>query len=419
NTMENKVKDLKGSRAEEEGEQASSESDTQTMESLLQEQSEFEAKLERRDIVWVKVISVSEGNVLVDVGEKREAVIPASEFPPDEPPSSGKRVAAVFVSRGRGEKPTLLSAAKARWKLGWEVVVKAHAEKARVRGRVTSAIKGGFLVDVGGVNGFLPSSLSDLRPVRNPQSMVGTGVRCYIIELNAEKGQLVLSRKAVLEEETRKRKEKLFASLKVGQIRIGRVVRVAEPGLFVDIGGLDGIVHTADIAWKDPEGAKAKTERGKKVRVRVLRVESEAERVSLGMKQLTPPPGDSVRKKHPLKSVVRGKVAEILPEGVRIRVSEGESAFCPVLELPVDGVEIPRDRSERYDRIAKAPQLPPIWPKAGEEVAGLVIGVHATTFEVELSIKRYEAIQDKKRVAQYTKGAPPLTLGQLLNPDGE
>lgn len=414
--MENDVDETKDIPA---GEEAEPEPETQTMESLLQEQSEFESKLERRDIAWVKVISVSGGSVLVDIGEKREAVIPASEFPAEDPPSAGKRVAAVLVSRGRGEKPTLLSAAKARWKLGWDAVVKAFEEKARVRGRVTSAVKGGFLVDIGGVGGFLPSSLSDLRPVRNPQSMVGTGVRCYIIELNKDKGQLVLSRKAVLDEEVRKRKEKLFSALKVGQIRIGRVVRAGEPGLFVDIGGLEGIVHTSDIAWKDPEGAKAKTERGKKVRVRVLRVEPEAERVALGIKQLLPHPGDAVRKKHPLKSVVRGKVAEITPEGVRVRVSESETAFCPVAELPVDGVEIPRDRSERYDRSAKAPQLPPIWPKPGEEVAGLVIGVRATTFEVELSIKRYEAIQDRKRVAQYTKAAPPLTLGQLLNPDGE
>jgi ribosomal protein S1 len=398
-----------------EGEPEAAGPQEQTMESLLQGQADFEAKLERREVVWVKVVQALPDNILVDIGEKREAVIPASEFPEDDRPAPARRVPAILVSRGRGEKPTVLSTAKARWKLGWEQAIKAHEEKARVKGRVLSAIKGGFIVDVGGVRGFLPASLADLRPVRNPKSMVGTGVRCRIVELNKEKGQIVLSRRMVLEEELQKRREKLLDSLRPGEVRIGRVVRVFEEGLLVDIGGFEAVVPTVEISWKDPEGAKSRVERGQKVRGRVLRIEKAECKVVLGMKQLTAHPADALRKRHPLKSVVKGTVSEILPDGVRLKLAGQEAAFCPVSELPVEGVEMPQDRFDRGNR----PVLPPVWPKVGEEFSGIVIGIQQATFEVAISIKRFEAIQDRKRVAQYLKGAPPLTLGQLLSPGEE
>lgn len=406
---------MEGEGALMEGE-APAEAEGQTMESLLQAQSDFETKLDKREVVWVKVVQSLPDNVLVDIGEKREAVIPASDFPAEEKPAAGRRVPAILVSRGRGEKPTMLSYSKARWQLGWEQAVKAFEEKARIRGRVESAIKGGFIVDVNGVRGFLPSSLADVRPVRNPKAMVGTGVRCQIIELNKEKGQIVLSRRAILEEETKKRREKLIGELKTGEIRIGRVVRVSEQGVHVDLGGLDALLPTAELAWKDAEAAKAKIERGQKVRAKVIRIEEG--KVTLGLKQLMSHPADALRKKYALKSVVKGKVEEIhKDQGVRIRLNAQDTAFCQVAELPVEGADIRPERGERFDRMApKGPPPPAIWPKVGDEVSAIVIGIHQSTFEVAVSIRRFEAIQDRKRVAQYMKGAPALTLGQLLNP---
>jgi len=389
------------------------EAEGQSMAHLLEEQAEFHTKLEKREVVWVKVVQVSTDQVLVDIGEKNEAVIPLSEFPAGEAPTAGRRVPAILVKRGHGDRqPTTMSAAKARWKLGWELALKAFADKARVRGKVLSSVKGGFLVD-GGVTAFLPSSLADLRPVRKPEALIGTGVRCVILELNQEKGQMVISRKAVLEEEAGKRKTKMLEELKPGMIRIGRVVKSSELGLVVDIGGLEGVVHTADVAWRDAEAAKAKVERGAKVRVRVLKIEAEDGKVSLGMKQLTAHPGDALRKKYAPKSVVKGEVKEILPEGVRVAINATDTAFCEVAELPVDGIEPKR---EKWDR-EKGPTLPPIWPKVGDKVSGIVLGIGGPNFEVAISIKRFEAIQDRKHVQRYLKGAPPLTLGQLFNLD--
>ncbi|MFH1723214.1 MAG: S1 RNA-binding domain-containing protein [Elusimicrobiota bacterium] len=398
------------------GQQASAasaaEPEEQTMESLLNEQSEYQDKLKSREVVWVKIVQIGKEQILVDIGEKSEAVIPASEFPEGQAPEPGRRIPAVLVSRGRGDHPTMMSTEKARWRMGWDVVAKAFEEKVRVKGKVTSAIRGGFLVDVNGVTGFMPASQSDLRPVRKPDAMVGTGVRCYVIELNKDKSQVILSRRAVLEEDSRQRREKLLSDLKVGSVRIGRVMRVNEHGVFIDIGGIDGLVRNEDVAWKEPEQAKGKLSRGQKLRVRVLKIDQDEAKVVLGFKQLTPHPADALRRRYPVKSVVTGKVSEILKEGVRIKLSRGDTAYCPARELQVEGGDPTQGRADR--RV----ELPPLWPAEGESVSGIVTGIQQATFEVSVSIRRYESIQERKRVARYLKGSPPLTLGDLLNPEG-
>ncbi|MBI5595214.1 MAG: S1 RNA-binding domain-containing protein [Elusimicrobia bacterium] len=402
------------------------EAEGESMEALLKEHTDFHDKLAKREVVWVKVIQVGAENVLVDIGEKNEGVIPLSEFPADEKPAAGRRVPAVLVRKGRGDSPTTLSAEKARWQLGWETVLKAHAEKQRVKGKVKGAVKGGFLVDVSGVTGFMPASLADLRPVRKPELLVNTGVRCYIVELDKSKGQMILSRRAVLEEDASKRRDKILGEISVGMVRVGRVTRIGEPGVFVDVGGLEGLVHTEDVAWKDAEEAKKKLERGAKLRVKVVKVEDG--KVSLSLKQLVPHPADALRKKYPIKGVVKGVVAEVLKEGVRIKLQKGDPAFCPLRELPTEGGDPtggrPRDRDfgagpSFGGRGDKRDQLPPIWPKVGDEIGGIVLGVHQPTYEVLVSIRRYDSIQERKQVAKYMRGAPPLTLGQLLNPDAE
>lgn len=397
----------------------------ESMEALLKEHTDFHEKLAKREVVWVKVVLVTGDQVLVDVGERNEAVIPLSEFPEDEKPVAGRRVPAVLVKKGGGDRPTQLSAEKARWQLGWEGVVKAHAEKQRVKGKVKGSVKGGFLVDVGGVTGFMPASLADVRPVRKPELLLNTGVRCYIVELDKGKGQVILSRRAVLEEDAGKRREKVLGEMESGGVRIGRVVRVSELGILVDVGGAEGFIANEDVAWKDGAEAKKKFERGAKVRAKVLGVADG--KVKLGLKQLTPHPGDAVRRKYPVKAVVKGVVAEVLKEGVKVKLAKGDMAFCPMRELPTQGGDPTQGRADRFDTMMgqrgggreRREDLPVVWPKVGDEVGGIVLGVHNPTYEVLVSIRRYDAIQERKQVAKYLRGAPPLTLGQLLNPDAE
>ncbi|MBI5203118.1 MAG: S1 RNA-binding domain-containing protein, partial [Elusimicrobia bacterium] len=256
-------------------EQAEAESREPSMEGLLAAAAQFQEKLKAREVVWVKVVQITADGVLVDIGEKHEALIPASEFPAESKPAAGTRVPAVLVNLGRGDSPAVLSHQKARGQLGWNQAMKAHQEKARVRGTVTKAIKGGFTVDVAGVQAFLPASLADLRPVRKPETLVGSGVRCYIIEVDQSKRQLVLSRKAVLEEEVKKRKNKMLESLKVGEVMIARIGPSNPTGVSVNLGGVDAFIANSDVSWKEPEKAKAALKYGDKARVKVLRVDLE------------------------------------------------------------------------------------------------------------------------------------------------
>lgn len=405
----------------------------ESMEALLKEHTDFQEKLNKREVVWVKVILVKGEVVLVDIGERNEAVIPLSEFPSDEKPTVGRRVPAILVHRGRGDQPAQMSIEKARWSLGWEGVVKAHAQKQRIKGKVKGSVKGGFLVDVGGVTGFMPASLADLRPVRKPEILVNTGVRCYIVELDKGKGQMILSRRAVLEEDASKRRDKILGEITVGMIRVGRVTRVSEAGIFVDVGGLEGLVHNEEIAWGPFDEAKKKVERGAKLRVKVLTVENA--RVSLGLKQLLPHPADALRKKYLVKAVVNGKVSEILKDGVRIKLSKGDAAHCAAKELPTEGGDPTRGRADRFDgggshggggggrggggRPDRNEGLPPLWPKVGDEVGAIVIGINQPTLEVTVSIRRFDAIQERKSVAKYMRGAPPVTLGQIFNRESD
>lgn len=367
----------------------------ETMEALLAQQAAMTKKLAEKEVAWVKVTQVNQDQVLVDIGEKRDGVVPLAEF--DHPPSVGQRIPVVLAG-SRREGAVTLSHKRAQAQLGWQNAVKAFNEKARVRGQVRSSIKGGFLVDVGGVTGFLPASLADLRPVRVPQRMIGMGVRCYIIEINQDKKQLVLSRKAVLEEEVAKRKVKILSEIKVGQICVGRVVRAAAAGLTVDIGGVEGFVRAADIAWGLPP--KSGHERGTKLKVKILakpaEAKSAAEGLLLGIKQLTANPADAIRKKYPPKSVVSGKALEIGAAGVKIAVDAKLFAVCPPYETDPD-----------------APC------KAGERVSAVVTGLNAETFDLVVSINKFNEIRDRKKAAQYLKAPPPLTLGQLLSPEEE
>ena len=373
----------------------------ETMESLLAQQAATTEKLADHKVAWVKVIAVTKDAVLVDVGEKNEGMVPLVEFvsdlvaPKAPTPAVGQRVP-VVKSGGRSKTgQVVLSHLKAKSELGWELVVKAFADKQRVRGTVTSSVKGGFIVDVQGVQAFLPSSLADLRPVRDPKKMLATGVRCYVIEVNQSKRQLVLSRKAVLEEEAGKRKVKITAELRPGEVRIGRIVRVSVDGLLIDIGGLEGTVRPSDMAWGKPDPAAF--ERGQKLKVKVLsKPEKEGDPLFLGIKQLQPNPADALKKRFVPKSTVTGKITEVGAHGVRFSLDPKTNAFVTAAECDTDIVY-----------------------KIGDPIKAIVLGVDSVNFELRASTSKFSEIHDRKRVAQYMKAPPPLTLGQLLSPEEE
>jgi small subunit ribosomal protein S1 len=222
--------------------------------------------------------------------------------------------------------------------------------------------------------------------------MVGTGVRCYIIELNLSKRQLVLSRKAVLEEEAGKRRVKITSELRPGEVRIGRIIRSTAEGVLIDIGGLEGTVRPADMAWGKPDPAEFA--RGQKLKVKVLaKPEKEGDPVYLGIKQLQPNPADALKRRFAPKTTVTGKITEVGAHGVRFAIDPKTNAFVPAAECDTD-----------------------IIYKPGDAIKAMVLGVDFQNYELRASTLRLSQVHDRKRVAQYMKAPPPLTLGQLLKP---
>ncbi len=390
----------------------------ENMERLLESQDALLDRLLSKEVVWAKVVALAEDQVLVDIGGKSEGFVPLAEFhqetgteaPP--PPAPGQRIPVLWSGRDR-DGTARLSFRRAKAQLSWEAAVKAFRDKGRVHGRVVKAVKGGFLVEVGGVEAFLPASLADLYPVRTPEQMLGTGVRAYIIELDEKKKRLVISRRAVLEEEALKRREKALQELRIGEIRGGRVRRMGVSGLVVDLGGLDGLVRPQDLCWGSSKLAPA-YKRGDRVRVKVLGkpapaparsqtpeaqaapaapARPEEELVSLGIKQLLPNPADKIKKKYPARMEVTGKILSCGPEGLRLELADATKAFCPASEM---------DAEARYE--------------AGESVRAVVTGLGRETFEVWVSVARYEEKKDRERTAKYLKPPKPLTLGELLSP---
>lgn len=369
-----------------------------TMESLLKEQDAFNEQLNKREIVTVTVVSVNADKVLVDIGSKKEGIIPLEEFPEDRPPRIGAKIPAILLRRGREEGSPMLSYRQARWKMGWQSIVDTYEKGERTKGRVTDVVKGGYLVDLGGVQAFLPMSLSELRQTYKPTLPKNAKVKLYIIELDAGKKRVVVSRKKVLEEDAKGRRDEAIQKVKAGMIVRGVVAHIKDFGVFIHLGGLEGLVNNEDIAWTDVEEAKKKIKRGARVRAKILKVDLEAGKVTLGLKQLLPNPADQLRRRFPIKSTVEVKILKAGPELTEAVILKGE----------VPAVLEPRDYVDET-----------IPPTEGETMKAVVVGIDHVGFRVKVSAKKFEDIQDRKRVQQYMKKAPALTLGDLLQQAAE
>jgi ribosomal protein S1 len=412
------------------------------MEALFAQEEGLSKKISSREIVWANVISATPEGVWVDIGEKREGFIPASDFtfsapkknlkspdlskkqhkgPKDsaaslaiEMPKSGEKIAVLYAGK-RSDGTTLLSHRKAKMELSWEGVAKSFREHSRVSGKVVSGIKGGFLVDISGVTAFLPTSLADFRPVFNAETLLNKTIECYIIDLNESDKRVVVSRKAILEEQAAQRRAKIFSEIEAGQVRFGRISKTAVEGLTIDIGGFKGLIRPEDIAWGETSTPLYK--RGDKLRVKVVsKILPETDpnkpegAVYFGIKQLLPNPAELLRKKYPTGAIVIGTVISIDSSGAAFKVISSQvkgDRQKPVAEKVKKGSPVVA--------FCPASQMDEEAPKVGDEVGALVSGVDAKTFRLLVSIKRYNEKQERARVAQYLKAPSPLTLGDILS----
>jgi small subunit ribosomal protein S1 len=284
-------------------------------------------------IVHGKVIGVSEKDVLVDIGFKSEGVISLAEFPVPRDIKAGDEIEVYLERMENSDGLVVLSKQRADFLRVWNKIKDAYDKQEVVYGRLVRRIKGGVVVDLFGVDAFLPGSQVALRRVPNLDDLIGQTLQFRVIKLNKRRRNIVVSRRVVLEEERAVKRGALIKELEKGQIREGQVKNITDFGAFVDLGGIDGLLHITDMSWGRVGHPSEIVSIGDTVKVKVLEFDKERERISLGLKQLTPYPWEKVAEKYPVNARIRGRVVSITDYGAFIELEKGVEGLIHVSEM--------------------------------------------------------------------------------------
>ena len=289
------------------------------------------------EIVKGVVVDVNRDEVMIDIGFKSEGYIPAAEFEPgqDGVPAVqvGDEIDVYIVRREDSEGQIVLSKKIADQTLIWDEIATAYESGAPVQGRITERIKGGLRVSVGSLRGFLPASQVELRPIQNLEQYVGQTLEMKVISLSKRRHNIVLSRRAWLEAELVQKRSEVLSTLEVGQLITGVVKNITAFGAFVDLGGVDGLLHKTDMAWKRIHHPSDVVSVGEEIEVQVIGISQENEKISLGLKQKTPDPWANIEEKYPVGSSVRGVVVNIVNYGAFLQLEEGVEGLIHVSEM--------------------------------------------------------------------------------------
>jgi len=279
------------------------------------------------------VVSINDNEILMDVGFKSEGIINRDEFEEGEIPKIGDQIE-VFVDVLEDESgQMILSKRKADFMRVWERVRDIHDNSETIEGRITSRIKGGMVVDIMGIDAFLPGSQIDVRPVTDFDSYVGRSFDFRIVKLNELRKNIVLSRKELLEESLKEKRDDLLSKIKVGDVLKGRIKNITDFGVFIDLGGLDGLLHITDLSWGRINHPREVVNIDDELTVKVIDYDSERQRVSLGLKQLMPHPWEGIENRYPLDTVVKGKVVNIANYGVFVELEKGVEGLIHISEI--------------------------------------------------------------------------------------
>jgi small subunit ribosomal protein S1 len=298
------------------------------------------------DIVDGTIVKVDRDEVLLDIGYKTEGVIPSRELSikhdvdPNEVVSVGDHVEALVLQKEDKDGRLILSKKRAQYERAWGTIEKIKEEDGIVTGSVIEVVKGGLILDIG-LRGFLPASLVEMRRVRDLQPYVGKELEAKIIELDKNRNNVVLSRRAWLEQTQSEVRQTFLTTLQKGQVRSGVVSSIVNFGAFVDLGGVDGLVHVSELSWKHIDHPSEVVEVGTEVTVEVLDVDMDRERVSLSLKATQEDPWQQFARTHAMGQVVPGKVTKLVPFGAFVRVDEGIEGLVHISELAERHVEIP------------------------------------------------------------------------------
>jgi len=302
----------------------------------LFEQSEKLSKLKPGAIVLGVIVEIRSDVVVINAGLKSEGIVPLEQFKNDDGTYSisvGDEVKVALDSLENGFGETVLSREKAKRSLVWDELEEALEANATITGRISGKVKGGFTVDIKDVRAFLPGSLVDVRPVRDPIYLEGKDVEFKIIKLDRKRNNVVVSRRAVVESEHSEEREQMLDRLQEGAVVKGTVKNLTDYGAFVDLGGIDGLLHITDMAWKRVRHPSEVVNVGDELDVRVLKFDRERNRVSLGLKQLGEDPWDNIARRYPAGSRIVGKVSNVTDYGCFVEIEASVEGLVHVSEM--------------------------------------------------------------------------------------
>jgi len=319
-----------------------------------------------------RVVGMNERDVLIDIGFKSEGMIDRSEFTDESLPSIGDQVEVYLEYLEDSSGNTILSKEKADFMLRWQNLREAYDNEEIITGKIIRRIKGGMIVDLGVVQAFLPGSQLDVRPITDFDLYLDKEIDLRIVKLNEARKNIVVSHKLIIEESLLEQREALFQEIEIGSIMDGRVKNITDFGVFVDLGGIDGLLHITDLSWGRVNHPSEMIALNDEITVKVIEYDAERKRVSLGLKQLTPHPWDEVEIKYPIGATVEGTVVSLTNYGVFIEIEPGVEGLIHVSEI--SWTRHIKNPSEEYSM--------------GHKVEAKVISIDAEERKISLGVKQ-------------------------------
>lgn len=359
--------------------------------------------LKEDTIVEGTVVKIDSNEVLVNIGYKSDGVIPINELSniPFESPEDivkvGDKIQVYVVNLEDKDGNVILSKKKADAINAWNFVEQAYHNQSEIEGVVTEVVKGGVLANINGIKGFIPASHLDIKYVPDLNVFVGQKLKLQVIELDRKKNRIVLSRKVVLEKERERLKEKTWATIEEGQIIKGVVKRLTDFGAFVDIGGVDGLIHISDLAWHKIKHPSEVLTEEQEVKVQVLSVDKQRGRISLGLKQALPNPWDDVDKKYKIGSIIEGKIVKLVSFGAFVEVEPGVEGLVHISQISKDHISNPEEVL-----------------KIGDIVKVKIMDINVKEKRMSLSIKEVQGEDEDKQEYEVHNENSGITIGEMV-----
>ncbi|MGB0272415.1 MAG: 30S ribosomal protein S1 [Opitutales bacterium] len=364
------------------------------MEELLQ--SSNVENLNEGSIIKGTIIEIRPTEVVVDIGGKSEGIIHANEFVDISELQVGSEIEVFLEKLEDREGNPVVSFDKAEQKKNWEKIVENCEEGSIIPGRVRSKVKGGLIVSIG-VDSFLPASQIDVQPPKNLDQYVGQTYDFKVVKINLDRKNIVVSRRELIEEQRMEKRRSLLEQVKPGDKRRGQVKNITDYGAFVDLDGLDGLLHITDMSWGRIQHPSEMVKQGEEIEVVIIEIDRERERVSLGLKQLADNPWEKIEEKYPIGSTVAGKVVNLVPYGAFIEIEEGVEGLVHVTEL------------SWTKRITKPGEV----LRIGEEIQAVVLGIQKEEQKISLGTRQLDANPWDMARHNYPVGA--RVRGQVRN----